>query len=370
MAAVFIGFLVIGMALPVLPLHVHEKLGLSHFIVGLVAGTQFGAAILSRVWAGRYSDTKGPKSAVIAGLVIAATSGVIFFASLGFTSSPALSAAILFVGRAVLGVGESFIITGGQSWGLAIVGVANTGRVLAWVGSAMFGAFAAGAPIGTLAYASFGFAGVAVATTVLPLATLALVAPLASAPSPARARSGLLRVMSAVWLPGVGAALSSLGFGAVTAFGALLFVMRGWPAWAAFSMFAVAFVLTRFTLGHLADRFGGSKVAFVSVIIEAGGLVLLVLAPSLPLSMAGAALIGLGYSLVYPGLGVEAVRRAPPDSRGLAMGAYTVFLDIALGLGTPALGLIANIAGLDAAFLASAVAALCAAAIAAWFLRS
>jgi hypothetical protein len=51
------------------------------------------------------------------------------------------------------------------------------------------------------------------------------------------------------------------------------------------------------------------------------------------------------------------------------MGAYTAFLDIALGFGTPALGLLANVAGLGSVFLASAIAALCAAPIAAWFLR-
>src|SRR5437870_5351043 len=45
----------------------------------------------------------------------------------------------------------------------------------------------------------------------------------------------------------------------------------------------------------------------------------------------GAALTGFGYSLVYPGFGVKAVRRVPPQSRGLAMGAYTVFLDVGLG---------------------------------------
>ena len=47
MGAIFIAFLVIGMAMPVLPLHVHQSLELSTFVVGLVAGTQFGAAILS-----------------------------------------------------------------------------------------------------------------------------------------------------------------------------------------------------------------------------------------------------------------------------------------------------------------------------------
>ncbi|MFL5028593.1 MAG: hypothetical protein ACJ8E1_01875, partial [Xanthobacteraceae bacterium] len=39
MGAVFVAFLVIGMAMPVLPLHVHQTLELSTFIVGLVAGT-------------------------------------------------------------------------------------------------------------------------------------------------------------------------------------------------------------------------------------------------------------------------------------------------------------------------------------------
>jgi hypothetical protein len=61
MGAVFVAFLVIGMAIPVLPVHVHEGLSLGTFVVGLVAGSQFAAAILSRVWAGRQSDTRRPK---------------------------------------------------------------------------------------------------------------------------------------------------------------------------------------------------------------------------------------------------------------------------------------------------------------------
>ena len=70
MGAVFVAFLVIGMALPVLPLHVHQRLGFGTFLVGLVAGSQFAAAIVSRVWAGHHADTRGPKHAVMAGLAI------------------------------------------------------------------------------------------------------------------------------------------------------------------------------------------------------------------------------------------------------------------------------------------------------------
>ena len=112
MAAVFVAFLVIGMALPVLPLHVHRGLGFGTFLVGLVAGSQFAAAIASRVWAGRSADASGPKRAVVAGLTIAAGAGLIYLLSLRFAEVPTVSVTLLLIGRALLGVGESFIIVG------------------------------------------------------------------------------------------------------------------------------------------------------------------------------------------------------------------------------------------------------------------
>jgi MFS family permease len=364
MAAVFIAFIVIGLAMPVLPLHVHQGLGLSTFVVGLVAGSQFAAAILSRAWAGRHADARGAKIAVVTGLMIAAAAGLLYLLSLRFVGAPAIAVTILLLGRALLGVGESFIITGAQSWGLTLLGAQNTGKVLAWIGSAMFAAFALGAPVGTALYASHGFTAIALATTLLPIATLLFVTPLRRVPTTARGQAGLMKVMAAVWVPGVASALSSVGFGAIIAFSALLFVARGWAAWPAFTTFATAFILTRLALGHLADRVGGATVALVCALIEAAGLGLIWLSPWSMLALAGAALTGIGYSLVYPGFGVEALRSAPPQSRGLAMGAYTAFLDVALGFGIPALGLLADVAGLGAVFVASMLAAGGAAAIA------
>ena len=154
-------------------------------------------------------------------------------------------------------------------------------------------------------------------------------------------------------MPGVGLALASVGFGSITAFVSLLFASRGWTVWPAFTSFAFAFILARVLLGHLADRVGGAKVALIFVFIEAVGQGLIWLAPWSALALMGAALTGFGYSLVYPGFGVEAVRRAPPQSGGLAMGAYTAFLDLALALASPALGAIGGVAGLNAVFLAS-----------------
>jgi len=364
MAIVLIAFLIIGLALPVLPLHVHQELGFGASIVGLVTGSQFGASLLSRVSAGHYADSRGPKRAVVVGLLTAIAAGLLYILSLRLIGTPQVSVTILLLGRALLGRAESFIITGAVSWGLALAGANNSGRVIAWIGMAMFAALAFGAPLGTTLYSAGGFAAVAIAATLMPLVTVLLVALLSPVPAQGGARPSIRTVAAAVWLPGFGSALSSIGFGAIIAFGSLLAAQRGWnPVWLLFTAFAIALVAARSLLGQLPDRLGGAKVALVSALIEAAGLALIWLAPGRASAAVGAVLSGFGYSLVYPGLGVEAVRRAPPQSRGLAMGTYTVFLDVALGFGSPALGLIASCFGFATAFLVSALIALGAAAI-------
>src|SRR3954464_7175054 len=174
MAVVLVGFLVIGLALPVLPLHVHQGLGLGTFVVGLVTGSQFAASLVSRVWSGHFADSRGAKRAVVAGLLAAAASGLLYLLSLAFLGTPATSVTVLLLGRALLGAAESFIITGAVSWGLALVGPQSAGRVIAWIGMAMFAALALGAPLGTTLYVVGGFTAVAVATTLVPLVTVLL----------------------------------------------------------------------------------------------------------------------------------------------------------------------------------------------------
>jgi MFS family permease len=365
MAVVFVAYLVIGLAMPVLPLHVHQGLGLSTFIVGLVVGSQFGASLLSRLWAGHHSDTKGAKHAVITGLLGAAVSGLLYLLSLRFVGTPETSVTILLFGRALLGLAESFIITGALSWGLALLGPQNTGKVMAWVGSAIYAAFAVGAPAGTILYTGHGFVAIALAATLIPLVTLLLVAPLRSVAPVSHTSAAITTVARAVWIPGLGVALGGVGFGAIITFIALLFAQRGWSApWIAFTALSIAFIVGRIVFGHLPDRIGGAKVALVCILIEAVGQALIWLAPWSAVALIGVTLTGLGYSLVYPGFGVEAVRRAPPQSRGLAMGAYTSCLDLSLGFASPALGLIAGGAGLGAVYLASTLVVLCATGIA------
>jgi MFS family permease len=371
MAVVLVAYLVIGLAMPVLPLYVHQQLGLGTFMVGVAAGVEFAAALASRFWAGTYADTRGAKRSMVAGLAMGVLSGLFYLLSLRVAHAPSASIVVLLIGRVFLGGAESFVITGALSMGLTLGGTRNAGTVIAWVGTALWAAYAAGAPAGALLYERYGFASTALATMLLPLAGLLLVAPLRPLPATADASPSIRRVVRAVAVPGVGIALTAVGFGAVTTFGSLLFAERGWGgAWIAFSVLSVVFILGRITFGHMPDRIGGARVALVCVVVEAVGMATIWLAPSPLVVFLGAAITGAGYSLVYPGFGLEAVRLAPPEAKGLAMGAFTAFLDLALGVSNPALGLVATHAGITSVFLVSALVVLCAALVAVRLLRA
>lgn len=355
--AVFIAFLTMGMQLLVLPLHLQQNLGMDTLAIGTVIGAQFVASLLTRSWAGNFADMRGAKRAVLTGLLVVASSGVIYLISLLFVDRPASSVAILLLGRVVLALGESLLATGALGWGLGLVGPANAGKVMAWIGIAIYGAWALGAPLGVAIYHGWHFTGIAMAIIVVPLLPLMFITQVRAVAPTSTKRTPFYKVMGAVWRPGLGLALASVGFGMITAFIALLFAARAWGnASLAFTAFGVAFIAARLFFAHLPDKLGGARVALVCVLIEACGQLLIWRADDATLVYLGAALTGFGYSLAFPAFGVEAVRRAPPHTRSLAMGAYVAFLDIALAVTSPLAGALAAHRGVASVYLAGAIA--------------
>ena len=115
-----------------------------------------------------------------------------------------------------------------------------------------------GAPLGTGLYTTFGFVAIALATMLLPLATVGVVAPLQPIMPVSNVRTAFGDVVRAVWIPGVALALSGVGFAAVTTFVPLLFASRGWGhAWLGLTALSVAFMVVRVALGRLPDVWAG-----------------------------------------------------------------------------------------------------------------
>jgi predicted MFS family arabinose efflux permease len=166
------------------------------------------------------------------------------------------------------------------------------------------------------------------------------------------------QVFGRVFPYGMGLALATIGFGALSTFVALYYSSRGWDGAAAtLSLFGGCFIATRLVFGNAIDRFGGHRVAIVSMALEALGLVLLWQAATPHAAFVGAALTGIGFALIFPALGVEAVSRVSTYNRGAALGAYSVCLDIAMGAIGPVGGLLADHLGYPPIFLLGAVAA-------------
>lgn len=56
--------------------------------------------------------------------------------------------------------------------GLGLVGASNAGKVMAWIGIAIYGAWALGAPLGVAVCSGWHFTGIALAIIAIPLLLL------------------------------------------------------------------------------------------------------------------------------------------------------------------------------------------------------
>ncbi len=356
--AVFLVYLTVGAPLPVIPLFVHDRLGFDPLIVGIVIGAQAAATLLARPLAGGLADRRGTRAAVIVGALISALAGVFYFASTFLESSPMASLAAIIAGRLALGLGDSLFLTGAMAWGVQLGGPKNAGKGLMSVGIALYAAMAIGAPLGIVLFNNGGFAVLALIVAATPLLACLIAQRLPAQPVVAGLRIPLREVFGRIWRPGAGVALSGVGFAVIAAFITLYYQSHGWNG-AAYGLtaFGVAFIVARLFFGGYPDRFGGARVALACLAIEVVGQLLLWFAPLPVIALLGAALTGFGYSLAFPALCLEAVRRVPPQSRGSAIGAYVVCLDFSLASAGPVAGLMVAPLGYSAIYLLGAACA-------------
>lgn len=355
--AVFLGFSAVSVSLAALSLFVRDQLGMGSAVVGWVIGIQSLATLLTRHQAGTLSDQRGPRFAVLVGLPIATASGLTYVASALLPMDAITRLCVLLLGRVTMGLAESLFITGLLSWGIARVGPAHTGKVMPWTGIAIYAALGLGAPLGLIVQSAYGFAGVGLVTCIMPLLAWLIAVQLTAAPTTGGQRVPFHRVLGLIWRPGMVLALATVPYAGLAAFLTLDYAAHGWPqAGAALTGFAVAYILVRVFGSGLPDRLGAATVAKGSLLLEAVGQLLLWCAPVPGVALAGAVFTGLGFSLVFPSMGVLATRSVPADQRGRAVGNFIAFADIAIGVTGPVVGLATQSFGIATAFLVGVLA--------------
>ncbi|MDP5008293.1 MAG: MFS transporter, partial [Glaciimonas sp.] len=355
----FVCYLTIGLPLAILPGYVNMDLGYSTVLAGFAISVQYLATMVSRPQAGRIADTVGPKTAVLYGLIGCGVSGAFLVVAALFVHIPWLSLSILLIARFALGYAESLVGTGAITWGIGRVGAVHTARMISWNGIATYGALAVGAPIGVLLGHTWGLPVVGLLVIILSAIGYFLARLKQATPVIKGERLPFRNVLRRVMPHGAGLALGSIGFGSIATFITLFYASHHWSNAAfALTVFGLCFVGTRLVFATAITRFGGFRVSMVSFFVEMVGLLLLGFDTAPWLALCGAALTGCGFALIFPALGVEAVRLVPQHNRGSALGAYSLFLDIALGITGPLAGFIAGSLGYAEVFLFAALAAI------------
>jgi len=338
----FIAFLCIGLPIAVMPSYVHDQLGFSAVIAGLTIGSQYLATLLSRPLAGRVCDTIGTKLAIVYGMSGIAISGVLTSVATLLESAPVVSLTVLIIARLFIGVSQGLIGVGSISWCIGKVGPDHTARAISWNGIASYGAIAIGAPLGYVMTRDVGFFSIGLALTAMAIVALVIIRNKPSIPVIKGERLPFWSVFGRIAPYGVSLTLASIGYGTMTTFITLFYVSRGWEGAAyCLSVFGICFILARLLFIGAINRLGGFTSAIVCMGVETLGLVLLWLSPNTGFALAGAGLTGLGLSLVYPALGVEAIKHVPISSRSAGLSAYAVFFDLALAIAGPVMGAIA-----------------------------
>ncbi|MDQ1856430.1 MFS transporter [Chryseobacterium sp. WLY505] len=342
--SVFAVYLTIGIALGVLPRFVQSTLGFDSIIIGLVIGLQSLSTLLTRAYSGKITDTSGAKKSKMSGVILAVIAGIAYVLAVLFQAQPILALAFLLLARIIHGVGESFLVTGALTWGIGLAGPSSSGKVMTWNGIAMYAGIAIGAPISIWLSKEYSILPAFLFITLLPLVSWLSTAKLPSIPvDKDHIRTPFYKVIGAISGQGLSLAFSSMAFGCIASFIALFFSQKNWgDASLAFMIFGACYVLTRIFFASFPDKYGGFTIALISLIIEVAGQMLIWTSASKTLAIIGCGLTGVGFSLVFPALGVLAIQKVKPQMRGTALGAYVAFVDLSLGLAGPIAGLIAG----------------------------
>ncbi|MFJ4654557.1 MFS transporter [Nocardia sp. NPDC088792] len=364
--AVLAGYLALGATLQEMPTFVAHRFGGGPVLSATAVGIAFLATAVGRPFAGAAADHGRARAVVMLGGILTMLGG------LGHLVAP--DPAVLLLSRLVMGAGEAALFSGALPWVLSGADPARQGRVAGWFGLSMWGGLAAGPVLGAAVDSTSGYHGVWWMVVALGVFSAGLTA---ATPNQQHRASetippwGLADVAPAgIGLPGLTFGLSAYGYGTVSALAVLyLRSFHSGGQAVVLSLFAIAFLVTRFAGSPLVDRFGGVVIATWSLAVEGSGLLLAGLIRSESAVLVGATLAGAGLALMYPSTVAVTLRRTTSTRPGAVVGTVTSCWDLGILAAGPIGGVLAVTAGYRVAFVVAAVLGIAAATIAATLLR-
>jgi MFS family permease len=318
---------------------------------GILGGAFTLAALLSRPFIGKILDSRGRRVVLIGG------SAIILAASAAYPLLTIIPLLVLL--RMFHGIGYSSFTTSSNTIVADIVPATRLSEGLAFAGIGGTIATATGPVLGIyLAGKSYGlFFTVLAALGLVTLAGSFLVKYEKREPSVAKGPQvrGKLYEKSAMRCSIV-ILLMSLPLDAVMIFISTYGAERGMQHTNLFfPVHATAMLLSRLTLGRLADRVGPNRILLSSLVLEIAAFVMLAYARTDTVMILAAFIFGIPLGISFTIMQAILIRTSPRDSLGAANATFLAFADIGFGLGSIVMGYSIQYLGFTAFFLIGGV---------------
>ncbi len=348
--ATFLGFLGMGTVLPQVAPHIRHDLGGSDETVGFVIGIFSFVALLSRFFSGPLADNRGRKIAFMTGLAACAIAGFAYTLPLGIPG--------MYLGRILQGFGEACLYTGAAAWAVELGGVEKSGQALGYVSTGIWGGISAGPVVGHW-LGTFQRAALmqCIAATLAFLILTKVPERYKASDHPKRGHWFPVSLIK----PGLAVGFVNVHYPVITGFLILHLAQHGNSGGAAFSAYAGFVLVSRFFLGGLPDRIHPRITFFGGITAMAAGLLIIASGPSPAIAIAGAGLLGLGFSFPWSSIAATVLRRTPTRDHGTTVGILSAFYDLFVGGSSFAAGAVAHRFGYPATFFMAAASLGCAA---------
>ena len=337
-----------GVAIHALPLYVTGPLGGDNASAGLAFGAFGITALICRPFAGRLADQWGRRPLLVLGAVLAGLG----MAGIAFADSVPLVVLL----RLVQGVAEAAFFVAGFAMLADIAPPSRRGEALSFNSLGLYLGVALGPPLSELLIERWGFSGAWLVAGVLAAVAAVLVLAIREtrpAPSDDEIPARLIHWPAIPASIGFFTSLAAVG-GFVT-FAALHSAEIGMSSTSlALLVYGCAVVLGRITLARVPDRLPPLLLGSAALTMIVAGLVVMAVSPT-PVALIGGVLcLAVGVTFSTPAFFTAILATASPAQRGAASGTASAFLELGLGLGPIALGLVARSGGIPAALAVAA----------------
>lgn len=345
--ATFLYFTSMGTLVPTLPRYVKDELAGGGFEIGLAVGSFALAAGLLRPFAGRLGDAHGRRVLVVGGSAIFAV------ATLGYI--PASSLALLVVARVVAGVGEAAMWVGSATTSQDLAPPDRRAEAASYYSVALYSGMAIGPPLGEALVRGPGFDVLWIVTAALAGGACLLGLQTPGQRPTARPEPGPLLQREAL-APGTVLLLGMIPFVGFSAFLPVYGERVGMEdVGPVFAVFAGVVLCIRIFGARIPDRLGVRLLGTIAIVASILGVLIPAAWESRGSVWLSVPFFAVGSALLFPALFAAALGTVPEHERSRAVGTFSIFFDLAGGVGVPVLGLVVSGAGIRWAFAVGAV---------------